>query len=400
MRTHTLPTTGPDLFLLKVAGFRIRSRLLLALSSAMLPLTAAADTVSAMHDALKERWYTTEIVVFRTTNPPADEEFLLSGERLSEAQQAALERRSGRDPVFETETDPSAEDDEDNADAADSEASFNADKPASFLTANTSAEATEPGLETQLRPALDAEPWESIKGYDASDDLGELVARNMATWESQLRARDGQWLGDEELTLTEAVEKLRSSADIEILLHSGWTQSVPPRDAGKPIHVEAGETYIENRTGEQRFSLTGEITVTLGRYLHVQPTLFYTAPSFQADTDGALPQSDLIDPPTRWGPAVRDLSSSSDEPGRSALDRLRDRETVERFGDQNTQNRNLQGGEIDFEQELPPYIRLDQSRRMRSGELHYIDHPELGVLVRITPVVATELLQEQFALLQ
>ena len=55
---------------------------------------------------------------------------------------------------------------------------------------------------------------------------------------------------------------------------------------------------------------------------------------------------------------------------------------------------------IEREQSLPPYIRLDQSRRLRSSELHYLDHPELGVLVKVTPVVAPELLQEQFTLLQ
>jgi hypothetical protein len=30
--------------------------------------------------------------------------------------------------------------------------------------------------------------------------------------------------------------------------------------------------------------------------------------------------------------------------------------------------------------------RLQAHRRMRSGELHYIDHPRIGVLVKITPV--------------
>ena len=39
-----------------------------------------------------------------------------------------------------------------------------------------------------------------------------------------------------------------------------------------------------------------------------------------------------------------------------------------------------------------PYVTLNQSRTMRSGELHYLDHPEIGVLVRIDPVpVPTEL---------
>ena len=33
-----------------------------------------------------------------------------------------------------------------------------------------------------------------------------------------------------------------------------------------------------------------------------------------------------------------------------------------------------------------PYIELNESRAMRSGELHYLDHPKIGVLVRIDPV--------------
>lgn len=37
----------------------------------------------------------------------------------------------------------------------------------------------------------------------------------------------------------------------------------------------------------------------------------------------------------------------------------------------------------------PVYVH-QQSRRMRSGELHYLDHPALGVLVLVTPLGAEE----------
>lgn len=36
--------------------------------------------------------------------------------------------------------------------------------------------------------------------------------------------------------------------------------------------------------------------------------------------------------------------------------------------------------------ETAPFWRLAQSRRMRSGQTHYLDHPVLGVIVRIDPV--------------
>jgi len=34
-------------------------------------------------------------------------------------------------------------------------------------------------------------------------------------------------------------------------------------------------------------------------------------------------------------------------------------------------------------------VRLRQRRKMRSRELHYVDHPKLGVLIYATPVGAS-----------
>lgn len=34
-------------------------------------------------------------------------------------------------------------------------------------------------------------------------------------------------------------------------------------------------------------------------------------------------------------------------------------------------------------------VRLQESRRLRSGELNYLDHPRFGVLVRVTPISAS-----------
>ena len=36
------------------------------------------------------------------------------------------------------------------------------------------------------------------------------------------------------------------------------------------------------------------------------------------------------------------------------------------------------------------YFELNESRRMRSEEIHYLDHPALGIIVKITPIEAPE----------
>ena len=363
---------------------------------------ADSDVVASMHDALKERWYTTEVVVFRTTNAPADESILLHGERLSAAEERL---RAGLASLKELEeSEPSEGFDEE------------PENPSAVAINQLTLDPRDSGEE---RPALDAEPWERIKDYGEGDNLNTLVARNMATWETELRKRDGEWLSSDELQLGDAASKLNRSRSTEVLFHSGWVQSVPPRGNGKPIEIEAGEVYVDQLSGADQFRLSGNITVTLGRYLHVRPTLFYTPvtpPTSPAlTTNDNLTENEIVaqaraaaaaargETPSRV--EVRDLSSSAgsgadssaNSSNRSALDRLRDRERADSRAAANPRfsSRFDQG-----EQERPPYMRIDQSRRVRSGELHYLDHPELGVLVRITPVEADAALQEQFALLQ
>ncbi len=46
------------------------------------------------------------------------------------------------------------------------------------------------------------------------------------------------------------------------------------------------------------------------------------------------------------------------------------------------------------------YMQLHESRRMRSGELHYLDHPKLGILVRIDPVQIPDSLSEAYTALE
>ena len=51
-------------------------------------------------------------------------------------------------------------------------------------------------------------------------------------------------------------------------------------------------------------------------------------------------------------------------------------------------------------QAVDGFMVLDESRRMRSAEIHYLDHPKFGVIVRIDPVLVPEAVQLGFEALQ
>ncbi len=340
----------------------------LLLTVLLLGSPAHADPTSDLHGELKERWYTTELVVFRYTNPPAAESLQLTGERMN-AQEYAKALAAN----------------------ADAQEGGEIQEAVSVLTLGDRPE----DVALTQRPPLAVRPKDKLLAYTGDADLEALIAQNMATWEHQLRDQDGDFLSKEQLTLTDQATKLRSNRGIEVLTHTGWTQAVPARDNGTPISLSGGTTYIDPRNGDSRFRLEGEVTVTLGRYLHVQPTLYYTpvtTTESRLPTERSQPGRNSAANTQAPGrvPEVKDLSSLS------ALDRLKIRAAEKSAARAQRSNRRPEESAL----ELPPYTRLEQSRRVRSGELHYIDHPELGVLVRVTPVAAPELLLEQFTLLQ
>jgi len=47
--------------------------------------------------------------------------------------------------------------------------------------------------------------------------------------------------------------------------------------------------------------------------------------------------------------------------------------------------------------EEPGYMELREQRRMRSGEMHYLDHPKFGVLARVDPIQPPETLLAELA---
>lgn len=174
-----------------------------------------------------------------------------------------------------------------------------------------------------------------------------------------------------ELRLNDSVKSIIKSSRYQLLLHTGWRQPGLDESSSIPVWVKGGKIFDSSyssidqmnpsnpgqdagNTGKRKkgntpqmqglHELEGQITIILSRYLHTRTELVLRKP---ADVARIIQQGDLI--------------PDSEEQGLLAM-----------------------------EGQLLLNYALDEQRRMRSKKLHYLDHPEFGMLVLITPYEAPE----------
>ena len=165
------------------------------------------------------------------------------------------------------------------------------------------------------------------------------------------------------------------------LFHQSWLQTVATKEKAIPIIVD------HSGDDESWPLLQGSVTLYLSRYLHLETNLWLNTPGSYLPAQWRMPAAPLgpksliiIQPPVE--------ESSYDNPllpiDTQALTAITELTATE---------------ELDLmepQQLLSPWrhaVVLRQERRMRSTEVHYIDHPLLGVVVKISPVTEEELLQ-------
>ena len=136
---------------------------------------------------------------------------------------------------------------------------------------------------------------------------------------------------------------LRRSSLFDVIDHRSWVQPVNAEPSA--ILVQAGKRY------DDRFEVEGTLSFSRSRYLHVETDLWYTIFEPRGGGDD--------------NPRLREFESGLTD------------EQLEAYQ-----------GLVDVERERGSYHAarshvMMQSRRSRSNELHYIDHPLFGVIVRI-----------------
>ena len=138
-----------------------------------------------------------------------------------------------------------------------------------------------------------------------------------------------------------------------LLYHNSWLQPVLTEDKAIPVLIQGGKRYDSN------YELDGTITISRSRFLHITTDLWFT----------------------RFSPLIED-SLQDDSLSSRLMSPLDGRLAI------SPELRNNYPEVADWLSNRSQYIpvhshHLEQSRRMRSSTLHFIDHPQFGVLVRI-----------------
>ncbi len=322
----------------------LRAGALLVLPAVVMPVSAetATATPAELEAFLNERYYEVEFFVFERTAVLdfATEEILtldrpralprairtqrLAPEALWNGPLNTLTRACLTFPTLTYEMQPAESD----------------TLEVSALTADTGTETgieaeTSAQAETERGPAA-AVPTPAIMPTLAPNPQLDFLA-HMAEFERRLEADSQHWQPAENFRLQRAANRIERRGYGRILFHGRWLEAVPPRETPSSILVEGGQRLNPPLPGHE---LIGSVGVTLGRYLHFKADLFFHGPGLGLSPAGA------------------------------AMNATGDSLLVASATDTGSQG----------------YMQLSESRRMRSEELHYLDHPKLGLVVRIDPV--------------
>lgn len=173
-------------------------------------------------------------------------------------------------------------------------------------------------------------------------------------------------------------DALKRSNSHRLLFHEAWRQPVRASNSTPAIIVSSGKLYDDHR------ELEGSFSVSVSRYLHLNTNLWLTdfvrvdAAGEQRDYWPELPsrpaqkQVQLDASMLNQGSGVSDYGwDSNSSPWERAL-QLED-------------NYDFSAPSVSKAYTPAQISVLRQQRRMRSGEVHYLDHPHMGMVILIKP---------------
>ena len=189
--------------------------------------------------------------------------------------------------------------------------------------------------------------------------------------------------------LDNKVAALRRSSGYQVLFHKTWRQVLVQEHRAPEVLISGGPAHGDHH------ALEGSVTLSVSRYLHINTNLWWSELDNASSASGDPAAATGILIPAR--PTQKALSRSGGEPmGLSANNGFGFNQAAS--AGNGSYSTNADSAEF-FGNDTPAMDTrtfakrvavLQEERRLRSGELHYIDHPKLGVLIEIRKVESSE----------
>ncbi len=205
---------------------------------------------------------------------------------------------------------------------------------------------------------------------------------------SYLETKGARILPLSEYALNDEVKKLQQHAGFDVLLHTAWRQGDQGRFSAPTFHIEAGRDFssqfnpdgsmVGNDTGNEVLQGITEESIAKPLYELDGKLQIYVEHYLYADIEMDLK-----------APSIREVKILDPQPESEALPELVQPLDTEA-------NPVVQVGLMEdvtptvYKEEFLKSYRIDQKRRMRSTETHYLDHPLMGVLVQVRRVEQTQ----------
>lgn len=179
-------------------------------------------------------------------------------------------------------------------------------------------------------------------------------------------------LSKDQYQLGDVVKRTLAQADFRLLFHQAWRQPMDKRYEAAHLLIRGGDQF------DSHYELEGSINLSVARYLHLTTDLwlstFVSNLGREEDPWPVLPTVPLAGASSQ----PRGLFNRDSHINGSSL-----QEFFNPFAD-------IAGNQYSVDQT----VTLRQHRRMRSSELHYIDHPLMGLIIKITPYDGTQEVDE------
>lgn len=177
--------------------------------------------------------------------------------------------------------------------------------------------------------------------------------------------------------LNNEAQKLRNHAGFNVLLHTAWRQNDQGRQSAPVFHIQAGRDFSGQfqADGSPVGSNVNTTAVEGVSEMNIAQPLYELDGTLQIYVQHFLFAEMLLD---LKKPAVREVTLQ---------DSLIELTTLPEEQGATVQAGLLESVSPTVEEEkfLKSY-RMDQKRRMRSGETHFIDHPLMGMIIQVRRV--------------